>query len=46
MQINNVKNKLQETQDRKKQQEDLIMKVENLALKVRLNAAVGFMVYS
>ncbi|MGH0160278.1 UNVERIFIED_CONTAM: hypothetical protein FKN15_053114 [Acipenser sinensis] len=35
VQINNVKNKLQETQDRKKQQEDLIMKVENLALKNR-----------
>lgn len=34
-QIDNLKSKLQETQDRRKRQEDLIMKVENLALKVR-----------
>lgn len=33
-QIDNLKDKLQETQDRRKRQEDLIMKVENLALKV------------
>lgn len=33
-QIDNLKSKLQETQDRRKRQEDLIMKVENLALKV------------
>ena len=38
-QIDNLKSKLQETQDRRKRQEDLIMKVENLALKVR--ALVG-----
>lgn len=36
VQINNLKAKLQETRARKKQQEDLIMKVENQALKVRL----------
>lgn len=35
MQINSVKTKLQETRARKKQQEDLIMKVVNEALKVR-----------
>ncbi len=34
VQINNVKAKLQETRARKKQQEELIMKVENQALKV------------
>lgn len=33
-QIDNLKGKLQETQERRKRQEDLIMKVENLALKV------------
>uniref|UniRef100_A0A8C6Y148 TATA-box binding protein associated factor 7 n=1 Tax=Naja naja TaxID=35670 RepID=A0A8C6Y148_NAJNA len=35
-QIDNLKGKLQETQERRKRQEDLIMKVENLALKVTL----------
>uniref|UniRef100_A0AAY4EFE8 TAFII55 protein conserved region domain-containing protein n=1 Tax=Denticeps clupeoides TaxID=299321 RepID=A0AAY4EFE8_9TELE len=35
-QINNLKAKLQETRARKKQQEELIMKVENQALKVHL----------
>lgn len=40
-QIDNLKSKLQETQDRRKRQEDLIMKVENLALKVR--ALLGFL---
>lgn len=34
VQINNVKTKLQDTRARKKQQEELIMKVENQALKV------------
>lgn len=34
VQINNIKAKLQETRARKKQQEELIMKVENQALKV------------
>lgn len=34
VQINGVKAKLQETRARKKQQEELIMKVENQALKV------------
>lgn len=34
VQINSVKAKLQETRARKKQQEELIMKVENQALKV------------
>lgn len=34
VQINSVKSKLQETRARKKQQEELIMKVENQALKV------------
>uniref|UniRef100_A0A8C9TYZ4 TAF7 RNA polymerase II, TATA box binding protein (TBP)-associated factor n=3 Tax=Scleropages formosus TaxID=113540 RepID=A0A8C9TYZ4_SCLFO len=38
VQINNVKSKLQETRARKKQQEDLIMKVENQALKNRFQA--------
>ncbi|XP_028671748.1 transcription initiation factor TFIID subunit 7 isoform X3 [Erpetoichthys calabaricus] len=35
MQIENLRAKVQETQEKKKQQEDLIMKVENLALKTR-----------
>lgn len=35
VQINSIKAKLQETRARKKQQEELIMKVENQALKVR-----------
>ncbi|NXB35595.1 TAF7 factor, partial [Eulacestoma nigropectus] len=39
-QIDNLKSKLQETQDRRKCQEDLIMKVENLALKTRLQAVL------
>lgn len=34
VQINSVKAKLQDTRARKKQQEELIMKVENQALKV------------
>lgn len=34
VQINSIKAKLQETCARKKQQEELIMKVENQALKV------------
>lgn len=34
VQINGIKAKLQETRARKKQQEELIMKVENQALKV------------
>lgn len=34
VQINSIKAKLQETRARKKQQEELIMKVENQALKV------------
>lgn len=38
VQINNVKAKLQETRARKKQQEELIMKVENQALKNRFQA--------
>lgn len=37
-QIDNKKGKFQETQDRAKRQEDLIMKVENLALKNRFQA--------
>ncbi|XP_062998035.1 transcription initiation factor TFIID subunit 7-like isoform X1 [Elgaria multicarinata webbii] len=39
-QIDNLKGKLQETQDRRKRQEELIMKVENLALKTRLQAVL------
>ncbi|KAF3694052.1 Transcription initiation factor TFIID subunit 7 [Channa argus] len=38
VQINNVKAKLQDTRARKKQQEELIMKVENQALKNRFQA--------
>lgn len=34
VQINSIKAKLQETRARKKQQEELIVKVENQALKV------------
>lgn len=34
VQISSIKAKLQETRARKKQQEELIMKVENQALKV------------
>lgn len=34
VQINSIKAKLHETRARKKQQEELIMKVENQALKV------------
>uniref|UniRef100_H3BC06 TATA-box binding protein associated factor 7 n=1 Tax=Latimeria chalumnae TaxID=7897 RepID=H3BC06_LATCH len=40
MQVNNLKAKLQETQEKKKRQEDLIMKVENLALKTRFQAVL------
>lgn len=36
VQINNLKTKLQETRARKKEQEKLIMKVENQALRVSL----------
>ncbi|XP_060002326.1 transcription initiation factor TFIID subunit 7-like [Lagenorhynchus albirostris] len=39
-QIDNMKGKLQETQDRAKRQEDLILKVENLALKKRFQAVL------
>lgn len=42
VQINNVKAKLQETRARKKQQEELIMKVENQALKVSSEHATLF----
>uniref|UniRef100_A0A3B5MDK6 TAF7 RNA polymerase II, TATA box binding protein (TBP)-associated factor n=1 Tax=Xiphophorus couchianus TaxID=32473 RepID=A0A3B5MDK6_9TELE len=38
VQINNIKAKLQDTRARKKQQEELIMKVENQALKNRFQA--------
>ncbi|TSQ81072.1 Transcription initiation factor TFIID subunit 7 [Bagarius yarrelli] len=41
VQINNLKAKLQETRARKKQQEDLIMKVENQALKTRFQALLN-----
>nr|XP_028571342.1 transcription initiation factor TFIID subunit 7-like isoform X2 [Podarcis muralis] len=41
-QIDNLKDKLQETQDRRKRQEDLIMKVENLALKKSTGATATF----
>uniref|UniRef100_A0AAY4EG40 TAFII55 protein conserved region domain-containing protein n=1 Tax=Denticeps clupeoides TaxID=299321 RepID=A0AAY4EG40_9TELE len=40
-QINNLKAKLQETRARKKQQEELIMKVENQALKNRFQALLN-----
>ncbi len=36
MQINNLKAKLQDTHNRKKEQEKLIMEVENQALRVSL----------
>lgn len=39
-QIDNMKGKLQETRDRAKHQEDLIMEVENLALKNRFQAVL------
>ncbi|ELV12216.1 transcription initiation factor TFIID subunit 7 [Tupaia chinensis] len=39
-QIDTIKGKLQETQDRAKRQEDLIRKVENLALKNRFQAVL------
>ncbi|KAM8965164.1 transcription initiation factor TFIID subunit 7-like isoform 2-T3 [Sarcophilus harrisii] len=39
-QIDEMKDKHQETQDRAKRQEDLIFKVENLALKSRLQAVL------
>ncbi|XP_069749895.1 transcription initiation factor TFIID subunit 7 isoform X1 [Narcine bancroftii] len=38
--IENLRQKLQLTQEKRKRQEDLIMKVENLALKNRLQAVV------
>lgn len=41
VQINSIKAKLQETRARKKQQEELIMKVENQALKVSERRAGG-----
>ncbi|XP_037531669.1 transcription initiation factor TFIID subunit 7 isoform X1 [Nematolebias whitei] len=41
VQINNVKAKLQDTRARKKQQEQLIMKVENQALKNRFQALLN-----
>ncbi|KAJ3587880.1 hypothetical protein NHX12_011475 [Muraenolepis orangiensis] len=41
VQINGVKAKLQETRARKKQQEELIMKVENQALKNRFQACLN-----
>ncbi|CAL8305868.1 unnamed protein product [Arctogadus glacialis] len=41
VQINSVKSKLQETRARKKQQEELIMKVENQALKNRFQACLN-----
>nr|XP_057932423.1 transcription initiation factor TFIID subunit 7 isoform X2 [Doryrhamphus excisus] len=41
VQINSVKAKLQETRARKKQQEELIMKVENQALKNRFEACLN-----
>ncbi|XP_061542708.1 transcription initiation factor TFIID subunit 7 [Phycodurus eques] len=40
VQINGIKAKLQETRARKKQQEELIMKVENQALKNRFQACL------
>lgn len=46
VQINSIKAKLQETRARKKQQEELIMKVENQALKVseRTHSQAEFLV--
>lgn len=41
VQINNIKAKLQDTRARKKQQEELIMKVENQALKVNSESNLG-----
>jgi len=45
VQINQVKMKLQETRARKKQQEELIMKVENQALKNRFQASLNEIVH-
>ncbi|XP_030621797.1 transcription initiation factor TFIID subunit 7 [Chanos chanos] len=45
VQINNVKARLQETRARKKQQEDLIMKVENQALKNRFQALLNDIIH-
>lgn len=45
VQINNLKSKLQETRARKKQQEELIMKVENLALKSRFQALLNEIIH-
>ncbi|XP_043913206.1 transcription initiation factor TFIID subunit 7-like [Protopterus annectens] len=39
-QIDHLKSKLLETQEKRKRQEDLIMKVENVALKTRLQLAL------
>uniref|UniRef100_A0A674CZ06 TAF7 RNA polymerase II, TATA box binding protein (TBP)-associated factor n=1 Tax=Salmo trutta TaxID=8032 RepID=A0A674CZ06_SALTR len=45
MQIDGVKAKLKETRARKKQQEDLIMKVENQALKNRFQALLNEIIH-
>lgn len=45
VQINNLKGKLQETRARKRQQEELIMKVENQALKNRFQALLNEIVH-
>lgn len=45
VQINNLKAKLQDTRARKKQQEELIMKVENQALKNRFQALLNEIVH-
>ncbi|KAG9338627.1 hypothetical protein JZ751_025465 [Albula glossodonta] len=45
VQINSVKTKLQETRARKKQQEDLIMKVENQALKNRFQTLLNEIIH-
>ncbi|XP_062855960.1 transcription initiation factor TFIID subunit 7 [Trichomycterus rosablanca] len=45
VQINNIKTKLQETRARKKHQEDLIMKVENQALKTRFQVLLNDIIH-
>uniref|UniRef100_A0A4W4H3M3 TAFII55 protein conserved region domain-containing protein n=1 Tax=Electrophorus electricus TaxID=8005 RepID=A0A4W4H3M3_ELEEL len=45
VQINTIKAKLQETRARKKHQEDLIMKVENQALKTRFQALLNDIIH-
>nr|XP_046190631.1 transcription initiation factor TFIID subunit 7-like [Oncorhynchus gorbuscha] len=45
MQIDGVKAKLKETRARRKQQEDLIMKVENQALKNRFQALLNEIIH-